>query len=129
MANDKLTDEDDAFLALPKDALLLSSGVSGAETWVERDKTATVRLVVSTVAVATGSAATLKAVIDLGGGDHAIAEDGPASPDDHHRRLQATVSVQVVVREGERLKFRAYPEPQGARVLKTVVYAAEIKAA
>lgn len=128
MAHEKLTDEDDGFLNLPEGAVLLSSGVNGAESWIQRDKTATVRIVMSTVAVATGSAATLEAVIEIDGAQ-AKAQDGPNSPDDHHKHLQTTISVQVVAKEGETLKFRAFPEPQGARVLKTVVYAADIKPA
>ena len=126
MAHDKLNEDDEGALAVPQGAMLLSSGVNGAETFIERDKTATVRLVITTVAVSTHGAGTLDAVIEVGG-DAARAQDGPMSPDDHHRHLRSTVSVQVVAKEGERLKLKAYPEPQGARVLKTVVYATEVK--
>lgn len=122
---DKLNETDDTFLSLPQGALLLGQGVNGAETWIERDKTATVRIVVASVAVFTHGQGTLDAVIEIDGGA-ARAQDGPRSSEDHHQHLQATVSVQVVAREGERLKFKAYPEPQGARVLRTIVYSTEV---
>ena len=122
---DKLNEADDGFLNLPDGALLLASGVDGAETWIERDRTAAVRIVVATVAVSTHGAGTLAAVIETEGGQ-ARAQDGPRSSEDHHQHLQATVSVQAVVKEGERLKFRAFPDPQGARVLRTVVYTTEV---
>ena len=37
-------------------------------------------------------------------------------------------SVQVVVKQGERLNFKAYPTATGAKVLRTVVYTADQKA-
>ena len=67
-------------------------------------------------------------MIEAGDGS-ARAEDGPRSADDHHQHLQAEVSVQAVVKEGERLKFRAYPNAQGARVLRTLVYTQDVKPA
>ena len=125
MAHDKLNESDDGFLAPPSGAMLVAQGVDGAESWIERDKTATVRIVVASVAVATHGAATLAAVIETdGGAAHAL--DGPRSSEDHHQHLQAVVSVQAVVREGERLKFKAYPRAEGARVLRTVVYTTEV---
>ena len=126
MANhDKLNESDEGFLERPDGALLLGEGVNGAETWIERDRTSTVRIVVATVAVATSGQATLDAVIETDGGA-ARAQDGPRSSDDHHQHLQATVSVQAVVKEGERLQFKAYPQAQGARVLRTVVYTTDV---
>ena len=126
MAHDKLNETDDTFLELPEGALRIASGVNGADTWIERAQTTTVRIVISTVAVASSGQATLEAVIETDDGA-ARAEDGPRSPDDHHLHLQAEVSVQVVVKEGERLKFRAYPNAQGARVLRTLVYTHDVK--
>ena len=125
MAHDKLNESDEGFLDLPSGALQVSSGVNGTESFLERDKTATVRLVVSTVAVATSGGSTLDAVIEVAG-ETARAQDGPINSD-HHQHLQAVQSVQVVVKEGERLKFKAYPQAAGARVLRTVVYTAEVK--
>lgn len=124
-SHDKLNESDDGFLEVPQGALVLAQGVNGAETWIERDRTTTVRIVIASVAVAAHGSATLDAVIETDGGS-ARAQDGPRSADDHHTHLQAVVSVQAVVKEGERLKFRAFPEPQGARVLRTVVYTADV---
>jgi hypothetical protein len=121
---EKLNEEDDGFLEAPDGALLLGQGVDGVETWIERDRTATVRIVVATVASVISGPATLDAVIETGGAT-ARAQDGPRGADDH-RHLQAVVSVQAVVREGERLSFKAYPRVQGARVLRTVVYTTEV---
>ena len=126
MAHDKLNESDDGFLELPSGAMRLSSGVNGVETWIERDKTTTVRIVISTVAVASHGTATLEAVIETDQGT-AKAQDGPLSADNHHEHLQAEVSVQAVVKEGERLKFKAYPDAQGARVLRTQVYATDLR--
>ena len=127
MAHDKLNETDDGFLEAPSGAMRLSSGVNGVETWIERDKTTTVRIVITTVAVATHGSATLEAVIETEGGT-AKAEDGPLADDGHHHEhLQAEVSIQAVVKEGERLKFKAYPNPQGARVLRTQVYAMDLR--
>lgn len=125
MAHDKLNESDEGFLDLPSGAVQVSSGVNGTESFLERDKTSTVRLVVSTVAVATSGGSTLDAVIEVDG-ETARAQDGPINSD-HHQHLQAVQSVQVVVKEGERLKFKAYPQAAGARVLRTVVYTAEVK--
>ena len=125
MAHDKLNESDEGFLDLPSGAVQVSSGVNGTESFLERDKTATVRLVVSTVAVATSGGSTLDAVIEVAG-ETACAQDGPINTD-HHQHLQAVQSVQVVVKEGERLRFKAYPQAAGARVLRTVVYTAEVK--
>ena len=125
MAHDKLNESDDGFLDLPQGAVQVSAGVNGTESFLERDKTATVRLVISTVAVANAGGSTLDAVIEVGG-EVARAQDGPVSHD-HHQHLQAVQSVQVVVKEGERLKFKAYPQAQGARVLRTVVYTADVR--
>ena len=80
---------------------------------------------VASVAVALGGLGTLDAVIQMQGGA-ARAQDGPRSAEDHNQHLQATVSVQAVVKEGERLSFKAYPQAQAARVLRTVVYTTEI---
>ena len=126
MAHDKLSETDEGFLDLPQGAVQVSAGVNGTESFLERDRTATVRLVISTVAVASAGGATLDAVIELDG-ETARAQDGPINSD-HHQHLQAVQSVQVVVKEGERLKFKAYPQAAGARVLRTVVYTAEVKA-
>ena len=121
---EKLNETDEGFLERPDGALLLGEGVNGVETWIERDRTATVRIVIATVAAVVNGPATLDAVIEMDGAT-ARAQDGPRGSDDHHH-LQATVSVQAVVKEGERLSFKAYPQAQGARVLRTAVYTTEV---
>jgi hypothetical protein len=105
-------------LEVPQGALLVSSGASGTESWLERDKDVTVRIVVATVAIATSDGATLNAVIDVNGAS-ARAEDGPAAADTH---LQAIQSVQVVLKPGERISFKAGPQAAGAKLMKTIVY-------
>ncbi|MHB8284932.1 MAG: hypothetical protein ACYDD1_09685 [Caulobacteraceae bacterium] len=123
MAHFKLNETDDTFLETPQGALLVSSGTNGTESWLERDKDVTVRLVVATVAIATSDGATLAAVIEVNGAT-ARAEDGPASSDTH---LQAVQSVQIALKAGERVTFKAGPQSNGAKVMKTNVYAADIK--
>ena len=123
MAHFKLNEADQEFLNVPQGAVMISSGVSGTETWIERDKDVTVRIVLQTVAHATADAATLQACIEIGDGC-AKGEDGPAAAENH---LHAMQSIQVVVKGGERLAFKAYPRTTSAAVLKTVVYTADLK--
>lgn len=123
MAHVKLHEDDEAFLAVPQNGVMLSSGMSGAETWIERDKDVTVRIVLQIVAIATSDGARLEAHIEIGDGA-AKSEDGPVPVD---TRLKAMQSVQTVVRQGERLSFKAYPQPTNAKVLRTVVYTADLK--
>jgi hypothetical protein len=122
MAHHKLTEEDDAFLNVPNGAVLVASGSDGAQTWLERDKDSTVRIVVASVAIATGDGAVLEAVLEVDGAQ-ARGRAGPAQAD---TRLQTLQSVQVVLKPGQRLEFKAYPAPSAARVLKTVVYTADV---
>ncbi len=123
MAHYKLNEADDDFLALPQGAVRVFSGVSGTETFIERDRDATVRIVLQSVAAATADGARLEAYIEIGGGV-AKGEDGPAAADAH---LQTSQSVQVVVKPGERLSFKAYPQAVNARILRTLVYTADLK--
>ena len=119
----KLHEEDTVFLNIPDGAVMVSSGVSGAESWIERDRDVTVRIVVQTVAIALEDDARLEAVIEVAGGS-AKGEDGPAAEEAH---LQALQSVQVLVKQGERMAFKAYPRATGAKVMRTVVYTADQK--
>jgi hypothetical protein len=118
MAHFKLNEDDDGFLELPSGALLVASGADGAETWIERAKDSTVRVIVASVAIATADGATLEAVIEVDGA-RAHGSSGPAAADTH---LQSIQSVQLVVKPDQRVSFKAYPVPTSARVLKTVVY-------
>jgi hypothetical protein len=123
MSHFKLNETDESFLDVPQGAVMIASGVSGTETWIERDKDVTVRIVLQAVAFATADAATLQACIELGD-SAAKGEDGPAPTES---RLHAMQSVQVVVKAGERVAFKAYPNASNARVLKTVVYSSDLK--
>jgi hypothetical protein len=123
MTHFKLNDVDEHFLQVPQDAMLIFDGASGTETWIERDSDATVRLAIHSVAVATADAATLQVCIEVAGAS-AKGEDGPAPAD---FQLRAGQSVQMVVKAGERLNFKAYPTATNAQVLRTVVWAADLK--
>jgi hypothetical protein len=122
-AHFKLTEEDDGFLAAPQGASLLFSGASGTETWIERSEDAVVRIGIQSVAVATGAGGTLGVCIEVG--DHAAkGQDGPA-PIEY--RLSASQSVQVLVKGGERVAFKAYPTADNAQILRTVVWASDLR--
>jgi hypothetical protein len=118
MAHFKLNEEDDGFLETPQGGLLVASGVDGADTFIERAQDATVRVVIASVAIATADGATLESVIEVDGA-RAHGAAGPAPADTH---LQSIQSVQVVVKPGQRVTFKAYPSASNARVLKTVIY-------
>ncbi len=123
MARFKLNDADDDFLKLPQGAALISAGSSGTETWIERDRDMVVHIAVKSVAVVTADGGKLQACIEMGG-DSAKGEDGPAPLE---TQLHASQSVQVLVKAGERLAFKAYPVATNAQVLKTIVWAADFK--
>jgi hypothetical protein len=122
-AHFKLTDDDDRFLAAPQGASMLFAGASGTETWIERSEDAVVRIGVQSVAVATANEGTLAVCIEVGG-QAAKGQDGPA-PIEY--RLTASQSVQVLVKGGERVAFKAYPTAENAHVLRTVVWASDLK--
>jgi hypothetical protein len=123
MATHKLNEDDDRFVQVPADAVLMFAGSSGTETWLERERDTTVRIIAKAVAVATAEGGTLEMCIEVKDGC-ARGQDGPAPAD---ARLRASQSVQVVVKAGERLAFKAYPKANHAAVLRTVVSAAEVK--
>jgi hypothetical protein len=119
----KLNDDDDKFIQVPEDGLLVFAGASGVETWIERDHDTTVRIVIKAVGVATAEGGALEVAIDLGDA-RAKGQDGPAPLD---TRLRASISVQVVVKAGQRLPFKAYPTATNVHVLRTVVLTADLK--
>jgi hypothetical protein len=125
MAHLKINDDDEKFVQAPEGATLVFAGASGTETWIERDRDATVRIIVKTVGVATADGGVLEACIEVEGG-RAHGQDGPVSAD---TRLRASQSVQVVVRAGQKLNFKAYPVATHAAVLRTVVCTADLVAA
>ena len=118
----KLNEEDDGFLALPQGTVLVASGTDGAHTFLERTHDTTVRIVVASVGVATADGAALEAVIEVGDAK-ASGHAGPVQADTH---VQALQSVQVVIKPDQRLSFRAYSNASNVRVLKTVVYTADL---
>src|SRR5580658_3153137 len=114
-AHFKLTEEDDSFLAAPQGASLLFTGASGTETWIERAEDAVVRIGIQSVAIATASGGTLGVCIEVGE-RAAKGQDGPAPIE---CRLSASQSVQLLVRSGERIVFKAYPTADNAQILRT----------
>ncbi len=125
MAHHKLNGDDDKFIQAPRDAVLVFAGASGTESWIERDVDTTVRLIIKSVAAATSDGATLQVCIEVGD-SIAKGEDGPAPIES---QLRASQSVQVVVKAGQRLNFKAYPKATNALVLRTVVFAADVRPA
>lgn len=123
MAHYKLNEADDLFLKPPGDTTLIAAGVSGAETWIERERDTVVRIGISAVAVATSEAGALEVCIDVGGGQ-ARAKDGPAALEG---QLRASQVVEVMAKAGERLAFRAYPTASSAQVLRAIVWSADLK--
>jgi hypothetical protein len=122
MAHHKLNEDDDNFLQVPQDATLIFAGLGGTETWIERAEDAVVRIGVKSVAVATSGGGALEVCVAIGA-DTAKGQDGPSPLD---AQLRASQAVQVLVKAGERLAFKAYPNPSGAQVLRTVVWAADM---
>jgi len=123
MAHFKLNDADETFLAIPDDGVLLFTGASGTETWIERDRDVVVRIGIKSVALATANAATLGVRIDIGD-DSAQGQDGPAPID---TQLHASQAVQVLVKAGQRVAIKAYPHADNAQILRTVVWAGDLK--
>ena len=120
----KLNEDDQKFLQAPNGASILFSGSNGTETWIERGQEGVVRLAIQAVGVATADGGSLAVCIDLG--DHAAkGEDGPAPIETH---LNASQSVQLLVKPGERIAFKAYPTAQNAQVLRTLVWASDLGA-
>ncbi|HEX4179931.1 MAG TPA: hypothetical protein VHY32_04000 [Caulobacteraceae bacterium] len=125
MAHFKLSDQDDNFLQVPQDAVLVFAGASGTETFIERDRDVTVRIVVKAVGVAMADDGVLEVAIELGDA-RARGQDGPFP---NESTLRASQSVQVVVKAGERLAFKAYPTATNVKVLRTVVCTADMPSA
>jgi hypothetical protein len=123
MAHFKLNDADEKFLALPADGVLIFAGASGTETWIERTCDTVVRIGIKSAAIATSDGGMLEVCIEIGQ-DTARGHDGPASLE---TQLRASQAVQVLVKAGQRLAFKAYPKATSAQVLRTVVWAADLK--
>ena len=124
MAHFKLNEDDDRFLQVPQDATLIFAGLGGTETWIERAEDQVVRIGVKSVGVATAGGAALEVCVEIGS-DVAKGQDGPAAAD---TQLRASQAVQTLVKAGQRLAFKAYPNPTSTHVLRTVVWAADMPA-
>jgi hypothetical protein len=122
MAHFKLNEDDDKFLQVPQDATLIFAGLGGTETWIERTTDCVVRIGVKAVGVCTSVGGTLEVCVEIGDGK-AKGQDGPSPLES---QLRASQAVQVLVRGGERLAFKAYPTPTDVQVLRTVVWAADM---
>jgi len=122
-AHFKLNDDDNGFLAAPQGASLIFAGASGTESWIERAQDCVVRIGVQSVGVVTSNGGSLGVCIEVGEAA-AKGRDGPA-PIEY--QLRASQSVQVLVKAGERVAFKAYPQADNAQVLRTVVWAADLK--
>jgi hypothetical protein len=122
MAHHKLNEDDDAFLQVPQDATLIFAGLGGTETWIERAADSVVRIGVKSVGVATSGGGALEVCVAING-DTAKGQDGPSPLD---AQLRASQAVQVLVKAGERVSFKAFPNPSDAQVLRTVVWAADM---
>ena len=122
MAHFKLNDADEKFLQVPQDGVLVFAGSSGTESFIERDRDATVRIVVKAIGAATADNGVLGVTVEVGGAK-ASGQDGPFP---NESTLRASQSVQVMVKAGQRLTFKAYPTPANAMVLRTVVSIADM---
>ena len=123
MAHFKLNDVDEKFLHTPQDATLIFAGASGTETFIERERDTVVRISIKSVAVATADGGALEVVLELDG-QTASGQDGPAPIES---QLRASQGVQVLVKAGQRLAFKAYPKTNSAHVLRTIVWTADMK--
>ena len=123
MAHFKLSDVDEKFLHTPQDATLIFAGASGTETFIERERDTVVRISIKSVAVATAEGGSLEVCIELDG-QSANGQDGPGPIE---TQLRASQGVQVLVKAGQRLAFKAYPKASNAHVLRTIVWTADMK--
>jgi len=118
----KLTDDDARFLEVPAGAAVLSAGASGTESWIERPDDCVVRIGIQAVAVATAAGGALAVTIEVGDAA-STSRDGPAPIEAH---LAATQSVEVLVKAGAGIRFKATATAENAQVLRTVVWSANV---
>jgi len=123
MAHFKLNDVDEKVLHTPQDATLIFAGASGTATFIERERDTVVRISVKSVGVATAEGGSLEVCIDVDG-QSASGQDGPAEIE---AQLRASQGVQVLVKAGQRLAFKAYPKASNAHVLRTIVWTADMR--
>ena len=122
MAHFKISDVDEKFLHTPQDATLIFAGASGTETFIERDRDTVVRISIKSVGIAMADGGALEVCIEIDG-QSASGQDGPAEIE---AQLRASQGVQVLVKAGSRLAFKAYPKATNAHVLRTIVWTADM---
>lgn len=118
----KLNDDDNRFLDVPAGAAVLSTGSGGTESAIERAEDTVVRIGIQSVAVATSQGGSLSVTIEAGDSSPS-GRDGPA-PMEHH--LAAGQSLDVLVKAGAALPFKACATPQDAQLLRTVVWSLDV---
>ena len=118
----KLSDDDNRFLEAPAGSAVLSTGASGTESRIERSQDAVVRIGIQAVAVATSQGGSLAVTIEAGDGA-SKGRDGPSGIEQH---LTAGQSVDVLVKAGAALAFKAYATPDNAQLLRTVVWSLDV---
>jgi hypothetical protein len=123
VAHFKMNEADEKFLGLPPDSTLLFAGTSGTETWIERERDTIVRIFLKSVAIATSDSGSLEACIEIGDAS-AKGKDGPSSIE---TQLRVSQSVQILVKAGQRLAFKAYPTARDAQLQRTIVYTSDLE--
>ena len=118
----ELSDEDNRFLALPEGSAMLSAGASGTESVIQRTVDSVVRIGIQAVAVATAEGGRLSVAIEASGAS-SRGQDGPAPIE---RRLTAAQTIEVLVKAGAVLPFKATAATEGAELLRTVVWSLDI---
>jgi uncharacterized protein (TIGR02284 family) len=114
----KLNDDDNRFLEVPKGASVLSTGSAGTEGSLERAEDTVVRIGIQSVGVAISQGGSLSVTIEAGDSS-SKGRDGPAPMEQH---LAAGQSVEVLVKAGAALPFKACATPENAQLLRTVVW-------
>jgi uncharacterized protein (TIGR02284 family) len=118
----KLSDDDNHFLEAPAGSAVLATGSGGTESRIERSQDTVVRIGIQAVAVATSQGGSLAVTIEAGG-SASKGRDGPSAIEQH---LTAGLSVDVLVKAGAALAFKAYATPDNAQVLRTVIWSLDV---
>jgi uncharacterized protein (TIGR02284 family) len=118
----ELTEEDNKFLEPPEGSTVLAAGSGGMEGRIERATDTVVRIGVQSVAVATAQGGGLSISIEAGGAK-AEGRDGPAPME---RRLSASGSLEVLVKSGVAITYRAQATPTDAQLLRTIVWSLDL---
>jgi uncharacterized protein (TIGR02284 family) len=118
----QLSDDDNRLLEAPAGAAVLFAGADGTESRIARSADTVVRIGIQAVAVATSEGGSLSVAIEAGDSS-SKGRDGPAPIE---RRLAANQSVEVLVKAGVALPFKAHATAQDAQLLRTVVWSLDV---